>query len=111
MAVNPVKTVNSFAITNSQEARDDRQRDAENKNSSKNRKKLNENQARPEAANAATEPKSDLESELNSQPIDTEKVLELLALKEKTSAHKAQLLKLTQKRVKKLDIKKLDKLC
>ncbi len=110
MAVNSVKTSNAYVITNPQDPKEDRGRDAESRNASKNRKKLGDAQAgKDEILNLETSSGSD--ADLNSQPIDTEKVVELLTLKEKTPANHAELSKLTPKTVKKLNSKKLDKLC
>ncbi len=110
MAVAPIKNTNTVAITNMHEAREDKQREQENKKPSKNKKSTGDAQARQEAATRESEPENNLEIQINSQPVDTEKVIELLAQKKSPPATKAQILELSTKRAKKQSQKKIDKI-
>lgn len=111
MAVAPVKNTNTVAITNMHEAREDKQREQDNRKPSKNKKDSQDTQARQEAASDALEADNNIENQIKSQPIDTEKVLELLAQKKSPLANtRAQILELSNKRVKKQTTKKIDKI-
>lgn len=110
MAVNPVKTANAVAISSMLETREDRQREQEKKQPSKNKRQANDVEARPEAAKIDSEAEASLDYQIQCQPIDTEKVIELLAQKKLPAASYAQIQKLSAKKVKKLVPKKIDKI-
>lgn len=111
MAVAPVKNANTVAITNMHEAREDKQREQDKRKPSKNMKGQEDSQARQEAASNGPEADSNIENEIKSQPVDTEKVLELLAQKKSPPVNaRAQILELSNKKVKKQTPKKIDKI-
>ena len=109
MAINSVKTSSPYSISGTLETKDERQNSRENPRQPKNKA---EKDAKNPFPNETTQETGDAQlNEMQRQPIDTEKVLELLSHQPETLPNPKSVKEFTQKKTSIADKTRLNKIC